>query len=210
MKTVIIGSGQIYNYDFCLDILKSADKIICADGGTRHAANMKITPDVIIGDMDSSEISCIDYFKKMGVKIVRYPKEKDKTDTHICVEFALTFSKEITLLGATGSRIDHTIANISLLKLGIDAKIPITVIDNKNRIRMIDDFIVLGGSKGDLFSLIPVMGKAEGISTKGAYYELTDATIEFGDSYGISNCFNDDKVEVSLKKGYLLVIKSED
>ncbi len=210
MKTVIIGSGQINNYDFCRDIVKSADKIICADGGTRHASNMKITPDLIIGDMDSSGAACIEQFEKMGVEVIRYPREKDKTDTHICVEFALSFSTEIILLGATGSRIDHMLANIALLKLGADANIPTTIIDNKNYVRMIKDSIALNGNKGDMFSLIPVTGKGEGISTKGAYYELADATIEAGDSYGISNCFIAERVEVSIKKGYLLVIMSKD
>lgn len=210
MKTVIICSGEIYDYSFCHDIVKSADKIICADGGTRHAINMKLTPDLIIGDMDSSEARYLDYFKEMGVEVVQYPKVKDKTDTHICIEFALEFSREVILLGATGSRIDHTIANISLLKLGIENNIPISIIDNKNHIRMIKDSINLPGKKGDIFSLIPFGEKVEGLSTKGAHYELHNASIEFGESYGVSNYFEGNSVEVSIKKGYLLVIKSED
>lgn len=210
MKTVIICSGEIYSYSFCHDIVRSADRIICADGGTRHAVNMKLTPDVIIGDMDSSAARYIDYFRKLGVEIIKYPKEKDKTDTHICVEFALEFSTEIILLGATGSRIDHMMANVCLLKLGIEKGIPISIIDNKNYIRMIKDSIVLEGGKGDFFSLIPFSERVEGVSTKGAHYELTDAAIEFGDSYGVSNCFECNRVEVSIKKGYMLVIKSED
>ena len=210
MKTVIISSGEIYDYSFCHDIVQSADRIICADGGTRHAINMKLTPDVIIGDMDSSAAHYIDFFRKKGVEIIQYPKDKDKTDTHICVEFALTFSTEITLLGATGSRIDHMIANISLLKLGIERNIPISMMDNKNHIRLIKDSIVLEGNKGDYFSLIPFTERVEGISTKGAHYELKDAEMELGDPYGVSNYFEEKIVEVSIKKGYLLVIKSED
>jgi len=210
MKTVIICSGQIYDYGFCRDILESADRIICADGGTRHAINMKLTPDLIIGDMDSSAAGCIDFFRGKDVEIIKYPKEKDKTDTHICVEFALTFSTEIILLGATGNRIDHMIANISLLKLGVEKNIPICIIDNKNHIRMIKDSISLEGNKGDFFSLIPFTEKVEGISTKGAHYELYDAVMELGDPYGVSNCFKEKRVEISIKKGYLLVIKSED
>ncbi len=210
MKTVIISSGEIYEYDFCHDIVRSADKIICADGGTRHAINMKLTPDVIIGDMDSSAAQYIDYFSKKGVEVIKYSKDKDKTDTHICVEFALAFSTEIVLLGATGSRIDHMIANISLLKLGIERNIPIRMIDNKNHISMISDSISLEGSKGDFFSLIPFSEKVEGICTSGAHYELKDAEMELGDPYGVSNYFEGNKVEVSIKKGYLLVIKSQD
>lgn len=210
MKTVIISSGEIYDYGFCHDIVQSADRIICADGGSRHAINMRLMPDVIIGDMDSSAVQYIDYYRKKGVEVIQYPRDKDKTDTHICVEFALAFSSEIILLGATGSRIDHMIANISLLKLGMDRNIPISIMDNKNHIRMIKDSIVLEGNKGDFFSLIPFSEKVEGISTKGARYELTDAEMELGDPYGVSNCFEAETVEISINKGYLLVIKAED
>lgn len=210
MRTVIISSGEIYDYNFCHNIVQSADRIICADGGTRHAVNMKLTPDVIIGDMDSSAAQYIEYFRKKGAEVMQYPKDKDKTDTHICVEFALQFSTEIILLGATGSRIDHMIANISLLKLGIERNVPISMVDNKNHIRMIDDSISLEGNKGDIFSLIPYTEKVEGISTRGAHYELKDAVMELGNPYGVSNLFEEETVEISIKKGYLLVIKSED
>jgi thiamine pyrophosphokinase len=210
MKTVIISSGEIYDYNFCHDIVQSADRIICADGGTRHAINMKLIPDVIMGDMDSSAAQYIEYFRKKGVEVIQYPQDKDKTDTHICVEFALTFSRSIILLGATGSRIDHMIANISLLKLGIERNIPISVMDNKNHIHMIKDSISLEGNKGDFFSLIPFTEKVEGICTRGAHYELKDAEMELGDPYGVSNYFENNIVEVSIKKGYLLVIKSSD
>jgi thiamine pyrophosphokinase len=210
MKTVIISSGEIYDYSFCHAIVQSADRIICADGGTRHAINMSLTPDVIIGDMDSSAANYIEHFRKKGVEVIQYPQDKDKTDTHICVEFALAFSREIILLGATGSRIDHMIANISLLKLGIERNIPISMMDNKNHINMIRDSISLEGCKGDYFSLIPFTEKVEGICTKGAKYELKDAEMELGDPYGVSNCFEGNTVEISIKKGYLLVIKAQD
>lgn len=210
MKTVIICSGEIYDYSFCLDIVRSADRIICADGGTRHAVNMKLTPDIIIGDMDSSAAQYIEYFRKKGAEVFKYPSDKDKTDTHICVEYALAFSTEIILLGATGSRIDHMIANISLLKLGIENGIPISIVDNKNSIHMIADSISLEGNKGDIFSLIPYTEAVEGITTKGAHYELKDAKMELGNPYGVSNYFEEETVQVSIKRGYLLVIKSKD
>lgn len=210
MKTVIVSGGEMHNYSFYRDIIQSSDKIICADGGSRHAINMKLIPDVIIGDMDSSDEKSIEFFRKKGVEIIKYPKNKDKTDTHICVEFALAFSKEIVLLGATGSRIDHMIANISLLELGVEKGVPISIVDNKNCIMMIKDSISLDGAMGDYFSLIPFTDRVEGISTKGAHYELEDAVMELGNPYGVSNYFEGNRVEVTIKKGKLLIIRSED
>jgi len=210
MKTVIIGNGEIYDYSFCLELVKSADRVICADGGTRHAINMQLVPHIIIGDMDSSAARYVEYFKGKGVETVKYPTDKDKTDMHICLEFALPFSREIILLGATGSRIDHMLANISLLKLGLEKDIPVTILDNRNSIRMIKDSILMKGEKSELFSLIPYTGRVEGICTRGAHYELEDAVMELGDPYGVSNYFEEETVEVSIKKGILLVIRSRD
>ena len=54
MKTAIICNGQVTDYEYSMDIIKDADYIICADGGTRHAYKMGICPDLIIGDFDST------------------------------------------------------------------------------------------------------------------------------------------------------------
>ena len=53
MRAVIIGNGEIKDYDFIAGKLRKGDYIICADGGYRHAVKLGIKPDVLIGDMDS-------------------------------------------------------------------------------------------------------------------------------------------------------------
>ncbi|NLM43304.1 MAG: thiamine diphosphokinase [Clostridiales bacterium] len=210
MKTVIICNGDLTDYEYGIQIIKKADYVICADGGTRHAYKMSIIPDLIIGDFDSSNNDYTEYYKRKGVKIERHPIEKDKTDSHICVLRAMNFSKEIVLLGATGSRVDHTLANISLLKLGVDNNINIYIADKQNEIYLINNEISIKGHLGDYFSLFPLSERVEGISISGAKYDLENETIEIGDTLGISNEFKDDKVEIKIKKGYLLVIKSQD
>ena len=129
MNTFIICNGDITDYKYCKNLINKDDFIICADGGTRHAYNMKIMPNLIIGDLDSSQIFYIEYFRNLGVEIIKYPVDKDKTDTHICVLHALEFSNSIILIGALGSRLDHSLANISLLKLGLKKNIPISIKD---------------------------------------------------------------------------------
>lgn len=210
MKTVIFCSGSINDYKYCEDILRTADYIICADGGTRHTYRMSVMPDIIIGDMDSSEKTYIDYYILRGVEFRKHPADKDKTDTELCLEYAMEFSDEIVLLGATGSRLDHTLANISLLRLGLEKNIRMSVVDSNNQVFLIDKSIELTGQPGELFSLLPISEKVEGLYTYGAHYELADATIELGSSYGVSNYFKSNKVRISIESGLLLVIKSID
>ena len=210
MKTFIICNGEITDYKYCQNLIEKGDFIICADGGTRHAYNMKLLPNLIMGDLDSSQISYIEYYKNKGVEIIKYPRDKDKTDTHICVLHALEFSSQIILLGALGSRLDHSLANISLLKLGFKKNIPISIEDYQNQVFLIQDNINIKGKPGEFFSLLPLTDTVEGILVKGAQYELSDAKMSIGNPFGISNVFLDEEVFISIKKGYLIIIKSKD
>lgn len=210
MKTFIICNGEITDYKYCRNLIKKGDFIICADGGTRHAYNMELMPNLIMGDLDSSQISYIEYYKSQGVKIIKYPRDKDKTDTHICVLHALEFSNEIILLGALGSRLDHSLANISLLKLGLKNNIPISIEDYQNQVFLIDNSIKIKGKLGEFFSLLPLSERVDGLLVKGAQYELSDAEMSIGNPFGVSNIFLDEEVFISIKKGYLIIIKSRD
>jgi len=210
MRVAIISNGSIYDYESCKERLGKVQKVICADGGTRHAYNMGIVPDVIIGDMDSSADKYINYFKELDIPFIKYNRDKDKTDTHICLEFALELCDEVFLFGATGTRLDHTLANISILRLAADSGKMACIIDENNEIYVIKDNIRLEGKKGDILSLIPVSTKVEGVTLKGAHYPLEDAQMELGNPYGVSNMFEEDSVEVFIKSGYLAVIKSKD
>lgn len=210
MKIAIISSGSIYDYEGCKERLAQVQKIICADGGTRHAYNMGVVPDVIIGDMDSSADEYIKYFQKLRIPFIKYSSDKDKTDTHICLEYALELCDEVLLFGATGTRLDHTLANISILRLAADRGKMACIIDENNEIYVIKDTIRLEGKKGDILSLIPISTKVEGVTLKGTHYLLKDAKMELGNPYGVSNMFEEDSVEVFISSGYLAVIKARD
>lgn len=210
MKAAIICNGCIENYDVIKEKLTGVDFIICADGGTRHAYHMNIIPDIIIGDMDSSKDEYIEYYISKEVPIIRYSSDKDKTDTHICIEYAMEKYDEILLLGATGARLDHTLGNISILRLAADKGKTACIIDEKNEIYVVKDGIRLEGNVGDILSLLPLSSKVEGINLKGVSYPLQNAVMEIGNPYGVSNRFNESEVVLTIASGYMIVIKSKD
>ena len=82
--------------------------------------------------------------------------------------------------------------------------------DEHNEIRMINKSMKLTKEKDVRISLVPVGGKVTGVTTEGMYYPLTDATLEFGTTWGVSNEFAEETASVSIKEGLLLVIKSRD
>jgi thiamine pyrophosphokinase len=210
MRAAIICNGNIENYEFSKEKLRQVDYIICADGGTRHAYHMNIIPNIIIGDMDSSKDEYVEYYSSKEVPFIKYSSDKDKTDTHICLEYAMEKCDEILLLGATGTRLDHTLGNVSILKLAADKGKTACIIDENNEVYVVKDGIRLEGNKGDIVSLLPLSSKVEGINLEGVLYPLQNAVMEIGNPYGVSNKFEETVVVLTIATGYMIVIKSKD
>lgn len=211
MDCVIVASGDMDYSDDFKQITKSADLLICADGGFRHLKAMNMLPHVVIGDFDSIDESGLYFLKQSKTKMVAYPENKDFTDTHLCFLYAFeNHASSITLFGGSGSRLDHTLANIFLLKQAADIGIKARMLDKNNEIFFITDSTEIKGEKGDLLSIIPAAAKVEGVHLKGLAYPLDNAEMKMGSSLGISNVFKDETAVISIKSGAMIVTKSTD
>jgi len=211
MNCIIAASGELFFSPKIKDLFKMADLIIAADGGATHLKQMNIQPHVIIGDMDSIHPDTRIFFEKKHTTIITHPSRKNQTDTDLCIDFAMEKkASDITLVGVTGHRLDHTMANIFLLKkiagMGIESRI----IDEHNEIYLVTDHLKLNGKKGDFISVIPISDKVTGLTLKGLEYPLEKASISMGSSLGISNCFKGTHATISIATGVLLVTKSRD
>lgn len=200
MRAVIIGSGDIKNYEYIKSKLRKTDFIICADGGYNHAVNMGITPDVLIGDFDSAK----------GYEVVKdrieYPARKDFTDGELAVSYALEKGFcDIVLLAMSGDRLDHTAADIFLL----DKCARGVLIDDNNEVYMLKDSLSVKGKKGQTISVIPLTERVEGVTTSGLEYPLNNETIFFASSRSVSNVMTDEECSFSITSGKALVIKVE-
>lgn len=135
MNTLIITGGAIEEA-FAGDYLRKNkfDYIIAADKGLVFCREMGIRPDLIVGDFDSADKGALEYYRKrFPERILRFRPEKDETDTEIALTKALENTEgSITILGATGTRLDHVLGNIQLLKRrrmpdgNVFSQIPIT------------------------------------------------------------------------------------
>lgn len=211
MKCAIISNGDINDYVFAKKQIQHYDLIICADGGAKHALAMDIVPHVIVGDLDSIDENMIAYFQKNHVQFCKFPPNKDYTDTELAIDYALNKKvKEITFLGAIGSRMDHTIANITLLLSLLNKGVQARILDEHNEIMAGNGHMEIEGQIGEYVSIIPLSEKVEGVTLKGLKYPLVNATIPMGASIGVSNRFVKTKAEVTVKNGKILLIKSKD
>lgn len=211
MTGIIVANGSIEDYSFYKKYFDKKHLVIGVDGGAFHLKKIGIKPDILLGDFDSILKEDYENYCKAGVEILKYPEKKDATDTEIAIDEGIKRGcSQIILIGVTGSRLDHSLSNIFSLKKILDKGIKGMIVDKYNEIYLIKDKINIKYEKGYKLSLLPVTDKVEGITTKGLYYKLTDATIGLGSSFGVSNEFIDDSAEVSISKGLLMVIKSRD
>lgn len=208
MRVVIIANGEMEDYEWHKGIVATADKIICADGGSNHAYAMGVTPHTIIGDLDSIEKHVLQHFST--VEVLKYPKEKDFTDTQLAINLALKLNpREIILLGALGKRLDHTLANIFQLTAYIKSNIIFKIIDSFQELWLMGPgTIEINGFEGEVISLIPITSEVRGITTKGLKYPLKDNNFFRTNPYGISNEMTDDKAIISQEMGIMLIIRN--
>ena len=188
--------------------------IIVCDRGLEALYKLKIIPNHVVGDFDSVSPEILEFYKKQSQIIFHtYHPEKDNTDTDISLKLAIRLkSSKITIMGALGKRMDHAIANIHILKDALEANIPCQIIDEHNRIYLINKEITLEKDKiyGKYVSLIPLTSEVEGITLTGFKYPLENYTLPIGTSLGISNEIIEDRAHIKMKKGILIVIESKD
>ena len=203
-RCIVIGSMPV---DFDLkSIIKADDFIFCADGGYVHAEKQGVVPNVIVGDFDSSVQP-----KQTSAQVVKLPVVKDDTDTyHIARQIVKEGYTHAIFCGVTGGRLDHTIANIQMLKFleqnGVDA----TIVDKDTTIKVIiNRKTVLQPQNDRYFSVFSLDEECVGVSEEGGKYSVCNAVLTNSFPIGVSNEFCGIPVEISVKKGSLLIITTK-
>lgn len=219
-KALIIGGGSI-DQSFAAEYIysDSFDVVACADSGLDAAYALSAPVDYIMGDFDSVTPDVLSYYQNLDEdkrpELLSYPPEKDDTDMQLVLEFVLEHNpSEVVILGATGKRLDHFLANIQILMLGLRRGIPVYLVDAYNRICLMDS--VWEQSRANAFgkyiSFLPFTNEVNGINLSGFKYPLREAKMIQGNSLGVSNEFAEDvaMVKASVREGILIVIESKD
>lgn len=213
-KILIITGGQV-DVSF-LQQLAEREKysmIIAADKGLIYADKLKLPLNFIVGDFDSVPHDILDRYHEMEVPIKTFPPEKDKTDTDIAIELALMNNpSQIDIVGATGSRLDHVMANIHLLLLPMQLKVKASILDTNNKIYLNkDDFVIKKKEQfGNYVSLMPFAGKITGLSMIGFKYPLNKILLSPGSSLCISNEIKEEEGRIEFDDGILVVFETKD
>jgi thiamine pyrophosphokinase len=200
MKCKIVTGPK--NYD--LNKIFSRDNIytIGADIGAYILAKNEVKFDLALGDFDSVSPFELDQIKLYSKEILKYPIKKNSTDTYLAVQEALIRGyDDITIYGGIGRRIDHSIANIMLLKLG-DIKIV-----TETEIMYVVDPGTYDINNEYKFVSFFALEDVKQLSLTGFEYELNSYNLNVDDPLCISN---KGKGTISFKEGSLLVIHQKE
>lgn len=210
MKVVVVGAGELDAADSAL--LERSDLTIAADGGAESLERIGRRPDLLLGDLDSVRPELVELLESSGTRVERHPIDKEASDTELAVEAAFAAgATEVTVLGATGGpRLDHELANLLLLSDPAFAGRDLSVVRGGARINALHggSRLHLVGAPGDLVTLLPVAGDAEGVTTEGLRWPLEGSTIRMGRSRGLSNEVVAPNASVRVERGTLLVVET--
>ena len=212
--TAILVCGGTLSASFLKKVWEQhKDAVVYAvDGGLVVAEAAGIVPDYLVGDFDTADAALVARYEGEST-IIRHNPEKDATDTELAVDEALEKGAEtLLLLGATGSRMDHTLANIHMLYRVLLQGKNAWILNENNRISLHRKSFSMERKAlfGTYISFLPFFGEVIGVTLKGFKYPLTDKTLTAGISLGVSNECAEDTMEVSFTSGMLLMIEACD
>lgn len=186
---------------------KDADFIIAADAGYERARAVGVTPDLALGDYDSSPVP------HDARELICLPAEKDDTDTFFAVKKALEKGcEQVVLLGALGGRMDHTMANLQTLIFLQEQGVRAWAADEAQEITVLGEGVhSIPARKGWYLSFFSCGESAKGVSLKGVKYPLNNAEITYLWPVGVSNEFEEPEAQLSVLEGklYCMLCKME-
>ena len=179
MHALIVLGGDAPSAQLLRSCAAQADWVIAADSGLAAFDAAGISPDLLIGDLDSVDAKVLEKFAGC-VPVRKLNCIKDDTDGVDALDVAIARgAKRITILGALGGRLDHALANVMLL--------------------------VRASRRGvAAVSLLP-LGTARGVTLSGFFYPLHDHELTSEHPLGMSNVVTEDTAVVKVAEGDLIL-----
>ncbi|MCD6383303.1 MAG: thiamine diphosphokinase [Thermoplasmata archaeon] len=180
-------------------------KVLSADTGAILAMDLGYFPEVVVGDLDSLREEEIEKLVANGLKLERWPKDKDYTDFELCLNHPLlTGEQGLLIVGGLGGRIDHTILNVEMVaRRNLRAA---TYLFPGGEAHVLYEGIPVKAKGGEVVSILPLTERAEVEGSEGLRWDISGLTLRRGIGKPIHNMAVKGQVEVKLKRGKALLI----
>ncbi|MCD7738330.1 MAG: thiamine diphosphokinase [Lachnospiraceae bacterium] len=206
----IIGAGDLTVGS--IPCHEDTDYVIAADGGLMYCGILGIEPNLVVGDFDSLDEelnSTVEELERTAPeKIKRLPVEKDDTDMAAAIKEGLALGyRRFYMYGACGGRLEHTLANIQLMKYLKNRGAEGFLCDGNGMSLLVqDEEIALKETLEGYINIFCMGDSAQGVTLKNLKYELEDVDLSDDFPLGISNEFIGKSASISVKQGTLLVM----
>ena len=209
MHSLLLLGGELPTGELLVREAEAALRIIAADGAANHAFRHGLRLDQLVGDLDSVEPIVLEHCRASGTEITTVP-EQENNDFEKALRLLAPDGQTLRILGLTGGRTDHLMANLSVLARYAGHFAKITALDAHAEYHLLGErnvSLIHEAAIGTTVSLIP-LHRAEGLTTTGLRYALEEATLAMGEREGLSNVTTERRFTVSLRRGVLLVAVS--
>lgn len=207
-ETVIAVAGGDRVPPHVASVLPAGARVVAADSGLMAATSLGLSVDLVVGDLDSVDAQALAQARAGGTDVQRHPVDKDRTDLALALDAAVEFGADrIVVVGGHGGRLDHLLANALLLASSAYEQVDVVAHMGDATVHVVRDRVALHGAAGELVSLLPVHGPANGVTTTGLLYPLDGEDLTAGSSRGVSNEFAEPDATVSVRAGVLLCVQ---
>ncbi len=188
--------------------LPDIDRCVAADSGADVAIGMGLRVDLLVGDLDSVSPAALAQVRNEGGDLREHPRDKDRTDLELAIDAALENEPErLVVVGLAGGRFDHALANIGVLAAAGREGTEVDGLIGSARLAVIRGTRTLSGALGETLSLLPLLGTAAGITTKGLEFPLNDEPLRAGSARGMSNRFVATEATIEVRSGSLVAVQ---
>ncbi|MDH3606286.1 MAG: thiamine diphosphokinase [Acidimicrobiia bacterium] len=201
---LVFAGGEMAPSDYPVP---AADYVIAADSGLDHALAAGVTVNLLVGDLDSISPEGLAAATAGDVSIERHPTDKDATDLELALGAAVRYGAErIVVVGGSGGRIDHLLANAFLLTSPAWADVDVEWLVGPAHILAIREEATIAGSPGDTLTLLAVGEPADGVTTEGLRFELDNDVLLASSTRGVSNVLVESEATIRVHNGVVLAI----
>ncbi|MSO31728.1 MAG: thiamine diphosphokinase [Ilumatobacteraceae bacterium] len=191
-------------------LLPAEAVIVAADSGWGNARVLGLTPDVLIGDMDSILPADLAAARQSDATVIEFDADKDATDTELALTHAESIGcTDIVVVSGGGDRLDHVLGIIAALSNDSLATCTVTAYIDTARFTVIraESPTRIDAQVNSLLSIFAVGGIATGVSLHGTKWRLDNATLSPHESRGVSNKVMSSPIEVFVARGTLIIIQ---
>ena len=207
IKIALFAGGTIDSFQMDFDLFIGVDR------GSLFLIEQGICPDLAVGDFDSVSEKELALICSQSKEVLQAQPEKDDTDLELAVKavFARYPQAQVTIFGAFGGRLDHTLANIFLPS---NPEITpymqqIRLCNAQNELRYCPQGRHEIKPVAGMNYLAFMPGDDSRLTIEGAKYPLNESNYFFKKVYA-SNEFIDEPVFLECQSGYVIIIYSKD